>query len=36
MLAYMNEEAYNRTITQGKNDIFLKSRNALWLKEDIW
>jgi len=32
MLAYMNEEAYNRTITQGKMTYFSRSRNALWLK----
>ena len=32
MLAYMNDEAYNRTITQGMMTYFSRSRNALWLK----
>ncbi|MDD4113729.1 MAG: bifunctional phosphoribosyl-AMP cyclohydrolase/phosphoribosyl-ATP diphosphatase HisIE [Herbinix sp.] len=32
MLAYMNEEAYNSTITQGKMTYFSRSRNELWLK----
>ncbi|TAH74750.1 MAG: bifunctional phosphoribosyl-AMP cyclohydrolase/phosphoribosyl-ATP diphosphatase HisIE, partial [Anaerolineaceae bacterium] len=32
MLAYMNEEAYNRTITQGQMTYFSRSRNALWIK----
>lgn len=32
MLAYMNEEAYNRTITGGRMTYFSRSRNSLWLK----
>ncbi len=32
MLAYMNEEAYNRTITDGKMTYYSRSRKALWLK----
>ncbi|NLO08684.1 MAG: bifunctional phosphoribosyl-AMP cyclohydrolase/phosphoribosyl-ATP diphosphatase HisIE [Clostridiales bacterium] len=32
MLAYMNEEAYNRTITDGRMTYFSRSRNELWLK----
>ena len=32
MLAYMNEEAYNRTITDGRMIYFSRSRNELWLK----
>lgn len=32
MLAYMNEEAYNRTITDGKMTYYSRSRNALWVK----
>ena len=32
MLAYMNEEAYNRTIIEGKMIYFSRSRNKLWLK----
>lgn len=32
MLAYMNEEAYNRTIASGKMTYFSRSRNQLWLK----
>lgn len=32
MLAYMNEEAYNRTITGGKMTYYSRSRKCLWLK----
>lgn len=32
MLAYMNEEAYNRTIIDGRMTYFSRSRNELWLK----
>lgn len=32
MLAYMNEEAYNRTIASGRMTYFSRSRNELWLK----
>ena len=32
MVAYMNEEAYNQTITSGKMTYFSRSRNELWLK----
>lgn len=32
MLAYMNEEAYNKTIVGGRMTYFSRSRNQLWLK----
>lgn len=32
MLAYMNAEAYNRTIIEGRMVYFSRSRNSLWLK----
>lgn len=32
MLAYMNSEAYNRTIIEGRMVYFSRSRNSLWLK----
>lgn len=32
MLAYMNEDAYNKTIISGKMTYFSRSRNELWLK----
>jgi len=32
MLAYMNEEAYNRTIIEGRMTYFSRSRKSLWLK----
>jgi phosphoribosyl-ATP pyrophosphohydrolase/phosphoribosyl-AMP cyclohydrolase len=32
MLAYMNEEAYNKTLQTGKMTYFSRSRNSLWLK----
>ena len=32
MLAYMNEEAYNKTLSTGKMTYFSRSRNKLWLK----
>lgn len=32
MLAYMNEEAYNRTITGGRMTYYSRSRSELWLK----
>jgi phosphoribosyl-ATP pyrophosphohydrolase/phosphoribosyl-AMP cyclohydrolase len=32
MLAYMNEEAYNKTITFGRMTYYSRSRQCLWLK----
>ena len=32
MMAYMNEEAFNRTIQCGKMTYFSRSRQSLWLK----
>lgn len=32
MLAYMNEEAYNKTIVGGRMTYFSRSRSQLWLK----
>lgn len=32
MMAYMNEEAYNQTISTGRMTYFSRSRNELWLK----
>lgn len=32
MLAYMNEEAYNRTIAEGRMTYYSRSRGTLWLK----
>ncbi|HHT89112.1 MAG TPA: bifunctional phosphoribosyl-AMP cyclohydrolase/phosphoribosyl-ATP diphosphatase HisIE [Clostridiales bacterium] len=32
MLAYMNEEAYNRTITDGRMTYYSRSRSTLWVK----
>ncbi|WP_196805046.1 bifunctional phosphoribosyl-AMP cyclohydrolase/phosphoribosyl-ATP diphosphatase HisIE [Butyrivibrio sp. VCB2006] len=32
MLAYMNEEAYNKTLRTGKMTYFSRSRNELWIK----
>ena len=32
MLAYMNEEAYNETLTTGRAVYFSRSRNKLWRK----
>ena len=32
MVAYMNEEAYEQTISTGKMTYFSRSRNELWLK----
>ena len=32
MLAYMNEEAYNKTLKTGKMTYFSRSRNELWIK----
>lgn len=32
MVAYMNEEAYNKTLETGKVCYFSRSRNKLWLK----
>lgn len=32
MVAYMNEEAYNKTLVTGKMTYFSRSRNELWLK----
>lgn len=34
MVAYMNEEAYNRTIETGKMTYWSRSRNELWVKGD--
>ena len=34
MLAYMNEEAYNKTIETGKMTYFSRSRQSLWCKGD--
>ena len=32
MVAYMNEEAYNRTIETGTMTYYSRSRNELWVK----
>ena len=32
MLAYMNEEAFNKTLESGKMTYFSRSRNELWVK----
>ena len=32
MLAYMNEEAYNKTLSTGKMTYFSRSRKELWIK----
>ena len=32
MLAYMNEEAWNKTLTSGKAHYWSRSRQKLWLK----
>lgn len=32
MLAYMNEESYNKTLETGKMTYFSRSRNELWVK----
>jgi len=32
MLAYMNEEAWSRTLETGKATYWSRSRNALWVK----
>ncbi len=32
MVAYMNEEAYNKTIETGTMTYFSRSRNELWIK----
>jgi phosphoribosyl-ATP pyrophosphohydrolase/phosphoribosyl-AMP cyclohydrolase len=32
LLAYMNEEALKKTLTEGKACFFSRSRNSLWLK----
>jgi phosphoribosyl-AMP cyclohydrolase len=32
MVAYMNEEAYNRTLLTGRMNYYSRSRKALWLK----
>jgi len=34
MLAYMNEEAYNKTIEDGRMTYYSRSRQELWLKGD--
>lgn len=34
MVAYMNEEAYNKTIETGKMTYWSRSRNELWVKGD--
>ncbi|MDF2800510.1 MAG: phosphoribosyl-ATP diphosphatase [Anaerocolumna sp.] len=32
MVAYMNEEAFDKTVTSGKMTYFSRSRNELWIK----
>jgi len=32
MLAYMNKEAWNKTLTSGKATFFSRSRQELWIK----
>ena len=32
MVAYMNEEAFNMTISTGKMTYYSRSRNELWIK----
>lgn len=32
MLAYMNEEAYNLTVTTGRMTYYSRSRNEIWVK----
>lgn len=32
MVAYMNEEAYNKTVSTGRMTYYSRSRNELWLK----
>jgi phosphoribosyl-ATP pyrophosphohydrolase/phosphoribosyl-AMP cyclohydrolase len=32
MLGYMNEEAYNKTLSEGKVTFFSRSKNRLWTK----
>lgn len=32
MVAYMNEEAYNRTISTGQMTYYSRSRDELWIK----
>lgn len=34
MLAYMNEESYNRTVATGKMNYYSRSRHELWEKGD--
>jgi len=34
MLAYMNEEAYNLTVSTGKMTYWSRSRNEIWIKGD--
>ncbi len=34
MVAYMNEEAYHRTLETGKMTYYSRSRNELWVKGD--
>ena len=34
MVAYMNEEAYNKTIETGKMTYWSRSRDELWIKGD--
>ena len=34
MMAYMNEESYNKTLETGKMTYFSRSRNELWCKGD--
>lgn len=34
MVAYMNEEAYNKTVETGKMTYWSRSRNELWIKGD--
>ena len=32
MVGYMNEEAYNKTVSEGKVTFFSRSTNRLWTK----
>ncbi len=34
MVAYMNEEAYEKTLETGRMTYFSRSRNELWIKGD--
>lgn len=32
MLGYMNEEAYNKTVSEGRVTFFSRTKNRLWTK----